>query len=203
MLITDKRPPNKASTRRVRVYFSGFKFSRSQAESTPAQKQFTQSLDSNSYADSENRGKIKEMNVNQKLREKLDRSFKLTHDLVTHLDETSLSLDLPNLPSNRIAGQLWCIVGARESYTKAIEMGGWKGFSCSLTTPRVKQSVLTALKTTHEQLNIIDFTELTNVQIEFAFDLLEHEIQHHGQLIRFVYGNGLTFPDSWNKRYTV
>jgi hypothetical protein len=33
--------------------------------------------------------------------------------------------------------------------------------------------------------------------------LLEHEIQHHGQLIRFVYGNRLSFPESWNQRYTV
>jgi hypothetical protein len=141
--------------------------------------------------------------VNLKLKEKLSRSFKLTHDLVTHLDEASLNLDLPNLPSNRIAGQLWCIVGARESYIKAIQTRGWKGFSCSLTTPRVKQSVLAAVETTQKQLNEIDFTELTDVQIEFAFNLLEHEIQHHGQLIRFVYGNALTFPDSWNERYTV
>ena len=141
--------------------------------------------------------------MDQKLKEKLARSFRLTHDLVTHLDETSLNLDLPNLPSNRMAGQLWCIVGARESYARAIETSGWKGFSCSLTTPRLKQSVLAALETTHKQLNDIDFTQLTEVQIEFAFDLLEHEIQHHGQLIRFVYGNGLTFPSSWNKRYTV
>ena len=143
------------------------------------------------------------INVNQQLKAKLDRSFKLTHDLVVHLEETSLGLDLPSLPSNRIAGQLWCIVGARESYTKAIEMGGWKGFSCSLSTPRVKQSVLAALEATHKHMSEIDFTDLTDVQIEFAFDLLEHEIQHHGQLIRFVYGNGLSFPDSWHKRYTV
>ncbi len=141
--------------------------------------------------------------MKQKLKEKLDRSFSLTHDLVAHLDETCLNLDLPNLPSNQIAGQLWCIVGARESYTKAIEAGGWKGFSCSLTTPRVKSSVLAALETTHRQMNEIEFAELTDVQVELAFDLLEHEIQHHGQLIRFVYGNGLTFPGSWNKRYTV
>ena len=141
--------------------------------------------------------------MNQQLKTRLDRSFKLTHDLVAHLDETCLNLDLPNLPSNRIAGQLWCIVGARESYTKAIETGGWKGFSCSLSTPRVKQSVLAALETTHKQMNTIDFTDLTEGQIESAFDLLEHEVQHHGQLVRFVYGNGLTFPVSWNKRYTV
>ncbi len=141
--------------------------------------------------------------MNQQLKANLDRSFKLTQDLVRHLDETALNLDLPNLPSNRIAGQLWCIVGARESYTKAIEMGGWKGFSCSLTTPRVKQSVLAVLEATHQQMNDIDFTDLSSLQIELAFDLLEHEIQHHGQLIRFVYGNALTFPDSWHQRYTV
>lgn len=141
--------------------------------------------------------------MNQQLKVNLDRSFKLTYDLVVHLDETSLNLDLPSLPSNRIAGQLWCIVGARESYTKAIEMGGWKGFSCSLTMPRVKQSVLVALEATHKRMNEIDFADLSETQVELAFDLLEHEVQHHGQLIRFVYGNGLTFPDSWNKRYTV
>lgn len=141
--------------------------------------------------------------MNQQIKSKLARSFQLTHDLVVHLDETSLNLDLPSLPSNRIAGQLWCIVGARESYTKTIETGGWKGFSCSLTSPRIKQSVLAALEATYQQINKIDFTDLTEVQLEFAFDLLEHEVQHHGQLIRFVYGNGLTFPASWNKRYTV
>lgn len=139
----------------------------------------------------------------QQLKEKLNRSLKLTHDLVAHLDEISLKLDLPNLPSNRIASQLWCVVGARESYIKAIEMGRWKGFSCSLATPQVKQSVLAVLEATHKQIEEIDFMKLTDVQIDLVFDLLEHEIQHHGQLIRFVYGNGLTFPESWSKRYTV
>jgi hypothetical protein len=63
--------------------------------------------------------------------------------------------------------------------------------------------VLAALEATQKRMIEIAFADLTDVQIELAFDLLEHEIQHHGQLIRFVYGNGLTFPDSWNKRYTV
>ena len=141
--------------------------------------------------------------MNQQLKANLDRSFQLTHDLAVHLDEKSLGLDLPSLPSNRIAGQLWCIVGARESYTKAIEAGGWKGFSCSLTTPRVKQSVLAALEMTHQILRDIDPKGLTATQEALAFELLEHEVQHHGQLIRFVYANRLTFPDSWSKRYTV
>jgi hypothetical protein len=63
--------------------------------------------------------------------------------------------------------------------------------------------VLAALEAAHQRMNEIDFADLTDVQAELAFDLLEHEIQHHGQLIRFVYGNGQTFPESWHKRYTV
>lgn len=144
-----------------------------------------------------------EINVNQQLKAKLNRAFKLTYDLVLHLDETSFNLDLPNLPSNRIASQLWCIVGARESYTKAIDIGEWKGFSCSLATPKIKKSVLVTLEETDKKLNEINFMGLTDIQIDLAFNLLEHEIQHHGQLIRFVYANGLTFPESWHKRYTV
>ena len=137
------------------------------------------------------------------LKSRLSSAFQLTHDLVIHLDELSLSADLPNLPSNRIAGQLWCVVGARESYTKAIETGGWQGFSCSLKTPRVKESVLDVLEATQQKIVQLDFSSLSDMQTRFAFDLLEHEIQHHGQLIRFVYANGFTFPVSWNKRYTV
>ena len=137
------------------------------------------------------------------LKARLERAFQLTRDLVIHLDEPFLRVDLPSLPSNRVAGQLWCVVGARQSYLKAIEAGAWQGFSCSLKTPDIKQSVLGALEETQAQLMQLDFENHNEKQTELAFDLLEHEIQHHGQLIRFVYGNVLTFPKSWNKRYTV
>lgn len=141
--------------------------------------------------------------MNQHLEASLDRAFMLTHDLVSHLDTVTLGLDLPGLPSNRIADQLWCIVGARESYTTALEQGGWQGFSCSLATPRVRQAVLDKLDVTHRRLKAIDFATLTDAQITLAFALLEHEVQHHGQIIRFVYGNRLSFPNSWHERYTV
>lgn len=138
-----------------------------------------------------------------KLKEKLERAFRLTHDLAAHLDESTLSLDLPGLPSNQISGQFWCIIGARESYIQGIKIGSWQGFSCSLKTPLIKSSVLTALEESLQQLVAIDFSALSENQIELAFALLEHEVQHHGQLIRFVYANRLTFPPSWNQRYTV
>lgn len=141
--------------------------------------------------------------MNHLLKLKLERAFDLTRDLATHLDEQALGLDLPNLPSNRIASQFWCIVGARESYIKAIVSGRWMGFSCSLDTPHVKRWVLAKLAETREQMSAIDFGGLSDQQAELAFALLEHEIQHHGQLIRYVYANKLSFPKSWNARYTV
>ncbi|MCU0494584.1 MAG: hypothetical protein MUD01_23610 [Chloroflexaceae bacterium] len=137
------------------------------------------------------------------LKTKLQRAFGLTRDLVVHLDEAALGLDLPHLPSNPISGQLWCMVGARESYTRAMEAGSWQGFACSLSTPGVKQAVLAALESTQQRLAALDFAALNEAGLGLAFDLLEHEVQHHGQLIRYIYGNRLTFPASWNKRYTV
>ncbi len=137
------------------------------------------------------------------LQGKLDRAFRLTFDLVDHLEEDALQLKLQNLPSNSIAGQLWCMIGARESYLRAIEAGEWRGFSCSLPNPITKADLLKTLESTFSFFNNIEFSHLNEIQRSFAFDLLEHEIQHHGQLIRFVYGNRLTFPKSWNARYTV
>ena len=137
------------------------------------------------------------------LKTRLDRTFGLTRDLFAHLDEASLQLDLGGLPSNRIAGQAWCIVGARESYTRAIKAGEWSGFACSLKEPGTKQAVLAALDNSRAALDTIEFSELTEKQGALVLDLLEHEIQHHGQLIRYVYANRLGFPKSWNERYTV
>ena len=62
---------------------------------------------------------------------------------------------------------------------------------------------LAALRASAERLAAIDFATLSDRQLELGFDLLEHEIQHHGQLIRYVYGNRLSFPSSWSQRYTV
>jgi hypothetical protein len=135
---------------------------------------------------------------------RLDQAFGLTHDLINHLDDASIELDLPNLPSNTMASQLWCVVGARESYLRAIAEGEWRGFSCRLTPPMTRISILAALRSTHDELASLDGGgDLTATQLELGLALLEHEVQHHGQLIRFVYGNALTFPESWHDRYTV
>ena len=135
---------------------------------------------------------------------KIRRAFELTYDLVDSLSQEQLLLDLGNLPSNSIGDQLWCIVGARESYFKAIQKGSWSGFSCSLQDNTSKSEVIKCISESYR--NIMEFIEqekLSEEQLGLLVDLLEHEVQHHGQLIRYIYGNNITFPKSWNERYTV
>lgn len=138
------------------------------------------------------------------LNKKIKRAFALTQDLVEYLEEAKLQAKLPGLPSNEIGEQLWCMVGARESYLKAIKHNGWVKFSCSLKDTQSKKDVVNAILTSAKDvLSFIDEVELNETQTEFLHELLEHEIMHHGQLIRYMYGNKLGFPKSWSERYTV
>lgn len=137
---------------------------------------------------------------------KLDRAFSLTFDFFNNLQEKDLKLKLPSLPSNTLGGQVWCMIGGRESYTRAINYASWQGFSCSLKNEHVQHEVIKSLRDSQDNMKEIDFGSLDETQYDFVLDLLEHEIQHHGQLIRLIryaYENKLKFPKSWSKRYTV
>lgn len=132
------------------------------------------------------------------------RAFALTKDLIENLSEEDLTLSLPDLPSNKIGEQIWCIIGARESYFNAIKQESWAGFSCSLKSATSKAEIIMSLDASSKKISdYLENHDLNYIQLEFLMDILEHEIQHHGQLIRYVYGNKLKFPKSWNERYTV
>lgn len=137
------------------------------------------------------------------LGKKVERAFELTFDMAKHLEEEYLTLKMKKLPSNKIGEQFWCIVGARESYIKAIKASEWQGFSCSLKDTKDKGELLSCLEKTMLDLKELLKEDLSEKQLDILLDLHEHEIQHHGQLIRYVYGNKLSFPVSWTNRYTV
>ncbi len=135
---------------------------------------------------------------------RVQKAFDLTLDLLNHVSEEALVQKLPNLPSNLIGEQLWCIVGARESYLKAIKNNGWNGFSCSLKDVKSKSSIKQSLIESGDAVMLfLNKYFIKEEQLDFIYLLLEHEIQHHGQLIRYIYGNKLTFPESWRQRYNV
>lgn len=133
----------------------------------------------------------------------LEAAFGLTADLSDALSDEDVNLRLPQ-PSNTIWDQLWCVVGARESYAKAIEAGKWVGFSCSLTkTDRgSKQRLREALEASRQA--VVGAAAAANDESdEMVLDLLLHETQHHGQLIRYFYGLELDFPESWRRRWNL
>lgn len=141
------------------------------------------------------------------LDERLRDAFGLYDALIAALDDDALTRRLRDLPSNEIGQQLWCVVGARESYARAIERGGWAGFTCSLAAAdtvhreRVADALQTSAATATDTLARLD--DLTEVQQRLALTLLEHEAQHHGQLIRYLYGLRLPMPEAWKARYSL
>jgi hypothetical protein len=139
------------------------------------------------------------------LKEKLQRSFGLYDDLIRELKEENLKMDLAGLPSNTIGQQLWCVVGARQSYLKAILAGSWQGFACGLKTTENKVAVQEQLAESKKAfLAAVDtLTTLTSPQQSLMIDLIEHEAQHHGQLVRYLYGQKLPVPATWKKRYNL
>ena len=127
----------------------------------------------------------------------------MTADLAGTLSDGAISQSLKE-PSNTIWDQLWCVVGTRESYARAIEAGAWIGFTCSLSSDdkgsrtRVIEALASSRRAVITAVNSSD-----DDPARLILDLLLHETQHHGQLIRYVYGLGLEFPQSWKERWNL
>jgi hypothetical protein len=139
---------------------------------------------------------------------RLAEAFRLYSDLVAALPAGALALDLAGLPSNRIGQQLWCVVGARESYARAIAAGTWRGFACGLPSAQTGDpaAVASHLDRTAAEVEAVladGALAWTDGHERLLVTLLEHEVQHHGQLIRYLYGNGLPIPPSWKERYSL
>jgi len=141
------------------------------------------------------------------IRMNFQRAINLYDELITELPEAALTMKLPGIPSNVIGDQLWCVVGARESFARAIHAGAWSGFSCSLNSDesRQKAAVQAALSSSADAiLSVLDDLEsYDDDRNRFVADLLEHEVVHQGQLIRYLYGLKLPIPARWKARYAL
>lgn len=141
------------------------------------------------------------------IRERFLESFELYDDLAREVPEASLAMKLPGIASNALGAQLWCVVGARESFAGAIRSGAWPGFSCSLTAAetREREAVAAALSRSAEQVlpAIDDVDTGDDDRVRFVLRLLEHEAAHQGQLIRYLYGLQLPIPARWKERYAL
>jgi hypothetical protein len=137
---------------------------------------------------------------------RLDAVFGLYDELVASLDSAQLSQSLP-VPSNRLGMQLWCVVGARETWARAMEQGTWGPFGCSIAsmedsqTPDIVAHALTS--------SAIAFREAAranpedDTRTDFKLGLLEHESQHLGQILRYLLGLGIEPPAGWKQRFAL
>ena len=126
----------------------------------------------------------------------LEKRFDVFDDVLATVDENDFhkTLDVPKNKS--IAEHLWCVIGARQSFARAIQAGEWQGFECSLYTEAGPADYKTALdKATAEfHRTVRDLGNWSDDRQALLAQLHEHEVMHEGQLIRQVYGLGLSMP---------
>jgi hypothetical protein len=139
------------------------------------------------------------------LQERLAKTLALTDALAEGLTVEALKSRNGKARSNTIGGQFWCLVGARESYARAFEAGTWQGFACSLSDTEAPEKVQAALAASSvlvlEQVAAAGLIDAPRQNL--LIDLIEHEAQHHGQLIRYFYANDLAFPPAFAARYAL
>jgi len=136
----------------------------------------------------------------------------LTYDYLDNLQADQLGLKMPFSESQPIGYQFWCMVGAHESYLRNLEAGSWQGFASSLdgfdkVTPQIiKEQMQAADASMAKLLNMIDLDEsLENGQkgYEIVFQMIKHEMHHHGQLINLLYCHHLPIPKSWADEWAL
>ena len=124
--------------------------------------------------------------------------FQSYDELAQQMSDDLLDKNVPVPRNKTIAEHLWCVVGARESFSRALAAGAWTGFSCSLEDQR-QRSFIDALKSSGDAFNrvVAEIDDWSTARQDLLLDLLEHEVMHEGQLIRHVYALGETVPKSW------
>ncbi len=145
--------------------------------------------------------------MNQLLRRRFSRANTLYLDFVDAVSAEQLGSHLADLPSDTVGHQLWCVLGARESYPRAARAGQWQGFTSPVTAEQTTDAA--ALRAAFAQTSadvddwIAGFDAEDEASFTYALALLEHETQHHGQLIRYLYGLGIDRPESWQRQYAL
>ncbi len=145
--------------------------------------------------------------MNEILRRRFGRANTLYLDLVDALTAEQLGSRLPGLPSDTAGHQLWCVLGARESYVRAARAGEWRGFTSPVTASETTDAAAlrAAFETTAADVDawLAELAPDDEESATYALALLEHETQHHGQLIRYLYGLGIDRPASWQRQYAL
>lgn len=145
--------------------------------------------------------------MNALLQRRLERANTLYLDFLDTIPPEHLRSHLRDLPSDTIGHQLWCVLGARESFPKAARAGEWQGFTSPVSrdgttdAATVHAAFVQTAADVDEWVAGIDAADENSLRYVLA--LLEHETQHQGQLIRYLYGLGIARPHTWQQQYAL
>ena len=145
--------------------------------------------------------------MNALLRRRLERSNTLYLDFLDTIPPEHLRSHLRDLPSDTIGHQLWCVLGARESFPKAARAGEWQGFSSPVSRDGTTDAATlrSAFVQTAADVDawVAGIDAADDDSLRYVLALLEHETQHQGQLIRYLYGLGIDRPHTWQQQYAL
>lgn len=127
----------------------------------------------------------------------LRKRFDFYADLVAQVDEEAINAEL-DIPRHRSLGMhLWCIVGSRESFARAIAAGKMEGWQSSVTKFERDEFTAKLAGSSQELLGAIEAVrEWTPERDQLLAQIAEHEVMHEGQIIRLMFGLEKPLPAS-------
>ena len=145
--------------------------------------------------------------MNHLLQRRLERANTLYLDFLDTIPPQHLGSHLRDLPSDTVGHQLWCVLGARESFPKAARAAQWQGFTSPVTRDETTDAAVLRGAFVRTAADVDEWVAGIDADDEdslrYVLALLEHETQHQGQLIRYLYGLGIDRPHSWQQQYAL
>ena len=127
----------------------------------------------------------------------LRRRFGFYADLAEQVDDENINAELDVAGHRSLGLHLWCVVGARESFAKAIVAGEMRGWASSVATFSHDEFVAKLAESSRTLLRAIgDVSEWTPERHRLLAEVAEHEVMHEGQIIRVMLGLEKPLPAS-------
>jgi hypothetical protein len=124
--------------------------------------------------------------------------FEAYEELASIIDDALLNRNIEVPKHKSLAEHFWCIVGARESYARAIEHGSWTGFNCSMKSfSAVDFAEKLEESRSAVEVAIRNVSDWTDERSTLLVTLAEHEVMHEGQITRHMYALEQELPSSW------
>lgn len=127
----------------------------------------------------------------------LRKRFDFYTDLVAEVDDETINAELAVARNRSLGLHLWCVVGSRESFAKAIAAGEMAGWSSSVTKFERDQLNAKLVGSSQLLLEAIGAVQAwTPEREQLLAQIAEHEVMHEGQIIRLMFGLEKPLPAS-------